>query len=806
VAESNGATAAHRSDLADMAGSGFAIGDDAIGAILSLVADHLGMRTAYLMRLLPEPGRTWIANVYNGPGGCDLPAGGEVAVADTFCSATLGTAGAAPLLIADISTDPVFRFHAAAAAFPAIGSYVGVPIRHADGTLLGTLCAVDPAPRPPLTPEQVDTLIVLARLLATSLAREDELAARRRAVGALQRGEDRFRALVQLTSDVVVIVDAAGLAHYVSPAIEQVLGHRDADLLGTALFDLIHPDDVAAIRGAFAATLASGPGIKPPIEFRLRRRDAGWAWIEAVGTNLLHNPAVGGVMFHCRDVTARRQAEAAGREREERLRTIVETVAEGIVFQQTDGRITACNASAERILGLTTDEMMGRTSLDPRWSTVRPDGSPLPAAEHPSMVALRTGVPASDELMGINTATGERRWISVNARPLFDGGATPVAVVSSFSDVTERETAAATLAAQVHRAERARHETNAILDAAGEGMLLIAPDRRIVATNRRFEELFAIAAGELLGRPFDAFAAHTERVFASADEVQQLVAGTLRDTEHRLMGTVRQRWPEPRELELASTPVVGADSEHLGRLYTFRDVTHEREVDRMKSEFVSMVSHEMRTPLTSITGYVDLLLDGEAGALDEIQNEFLGVVKHNAGRLVSLIEGLLDVSRIDAGKLSLEFAPVDLGAAVRQTATMLRPQLDGKRQRLTVDVPDDLTPVNADADRLAQIVTNLLSNAHKYTPAGGEIAIAAHVENDLVRVTVRDTGVGLSEEDLTRLFTRFFRARNPHATAGGTGLGLVITRSLVELHGGTMTVESAPGVGSTFGFTLPVAR
>lgn len=226
------------------------------------------------------------------------------------------------------------------------------------------------------------------------------------------------------------------------------------------------------------------------------------------------------------------------------------------------------------------------------------------------------------------------------------------------------------------------------------------------------------------------------------------------------------------------------------------------EANRLKTEFVSMVSHELRTPLTAIQGYVELLAEG-ADMPDRERHVCLASVKGNAERLLALVNDLLDLSRIEAGRIDLRCAAIELGPLIDGAAGSLRPVVDGKRQVLTLEVEDAHAAVWADADRVIQILTNLMSNASKYTPEGGSITVTARRVGDFARVEIRDTGIGLSAEQQGQLFTRFFRAqgRGP----GGTGLGLVITRLLVELHGGQITVSSAPDHGSTFSFSLPVA-
>ena len=227
-----------------------------------------------------------------------------------------------------------------------------------------------------------------------------------------------------------------------------------------------------------------------------------------------------------------------------------------------------------------------------------------------------------------------------------------------------------------------------------------------------------------------------------------------------------------------------------------------QEANRLKTEFVSMVSHELRTPLTSIQGYAELLLEDEQIA--EAHRESLTIVKNSSERLLELINDLLDLSQMEAGRLDLHRTSLDLARLIPEVAGSLRPLIEAKRQRLRLDLGETLPAVWADADRVTQILTNLISNAHKYTLVEGSITVAARRDNGFVRVDVSDTGTGLSPEDQAQLFTKFFRAQDRSPQAGrGTGLGLVITRLLVELHGGRITVSSAPGRGSTFSFSLP---
>jgi signal transduction histidine kinase len=235
-----------------------------------------------------------------------------------------------------------------------------------------------------------------------------------------------------------------------------------------------------------------------------------------------------------------------------------------------------------------------------------------------------------------------------------------------------------------------------------------------------------------------------------------------------------------------------------------RDITDRKLLDRMKDEFVGTVSHELRTPLTAIKGFIELVLDGDAGPVPDTQREFLEVAARNADRLGALINDILDVSRIESQRLEIRTEPTDLIGVLEEVAATFRVMAHNKGLTLRHDVPS-LPKVLGDAPRLVQVFSNLLSNAIKYTPKG-EVGVRATVTDRGVEVVVHDSGIGLTKEELPQLFTKFFRGRNPVVTeAGGTGLGLVIAKAIVEKHQGTVDVDSRPGEGTRFRVVLPVA-
>ena len=231
-----------------------------------------------------------------------------------------------------------------------------------------------------------------------------------------------------------------------------------------------------------------------------------------------------------------------------------------------------------------------------------------------------------------------------------------------------------------------------------------------------------------------------------------------------------------------------------------------RQADRAKSEFVSLVAHEMGTPLTSILCYSDVLLQERSEPLSEKQEQYVSVIRKNVGRMQILLSDLQDISRIEAGHLSLNIEPTNLATALQGALEATRGQIGARSQVLTLDLPEDLPLVGADPARLTQILINLIGNACKYTPDGGHIRVKAGPQGGYVCCAVADNGVGISPKDQKRLFTKFFRSDNPAVMEKqGTGLGLCIAKNLIELQGGQIEVESELGKGTTFWFTVPVA-
>ena len=352
---------------------------------------------------------------------------------------------------------------------------------------------------------------------------------------------------------------------------------------------------------------------------------------------------------------------------------------------------------------------------------------------------------------------------------------------------------------KAQRVESAKSQ--AILEGVADGVMVTDASGRVILFNAAAERTLDLSRDDVLGRTTgEMLGLYGSQAHDWMETIGQW-AGAPESYEGEEY-LAAQLDIEDRTVSVHLAPVL-MGSEFLGTVSVFRDVTAEVEADRAKTEFVSMVSHELRTPMTSIKGYADLLLMGSAGALSEPQERFLAIVRNNVDRLTTLVDDLLDISRIESGRLDLSPEPMEVTEAVGRVITSMQARADEKSQTLRSDLPAELPTVSADFDRVVQILANLVGNACQYTPDGGEILVSARPDGSKVQVSVRDTGVGIRAEDQESIFDRFFRADDPLVqSTPGTGLGLSIVKSLVEMQGGEIWVDSELGEGSTFTFTL----
>jgi NtrC-family two-component system sensor histidine kinase KinB len=255
--------------------------------------------------------------------------------------------------------------------------------------------------------------------------------------------------------------------------------------------------------------------------------------------------------------------------------------------------------------------------------------------------------------------------------------------------------------------------------------------------------------------------------------------------------------------QFSITPVRGKKGVLIGVVLLLRDVTRLTELDRLKSEFVMTASHELRTPLTSIGMSIDLLLEGSIKKLSEKEQQLLLAAHEDLQRLKVFVSNLLDLSKIEAGKMEMELSSIPVRALFEKAVTVFKTQSQEKAVNLSFDVPEELPNVKADDNKISWVLTNLISNALRYTPSGGQIKLSAESFGPSVQISVSDDGQGIPYEYQSKIFDKFVQVKSDKAV-GGSGLGLAICKEVVRAHGGTIWVDSVPGSGSTFTFTLPI--
>jgi len=375
------------------------------------------------------------------------------------------------------------------------------------------------------------------------------------------------------------------------------------------------------------------------------------------------------------------------------------------------------------------------------------------------------------------------------------GDFTPLQSAAAQDELTDLSDAVGGMVAQlgqtIHTLTDERNRSAAILGSMVEGVAVVGGDERILYCNQAFEQILELPQGSSQGKKLVEGLRQAELVTA----VRQVLSGGDDVTGEVEVGTVRRR-----SFSVTAAPVRAAGTSSA--VLVLHDITELRRLERVRRDFVANVSHEFKTPLTAIQGFAETLL---GGALDDKANirRFMEIIREHAQRLARLTDDLLKLSRIEAGKLDLESRPVNVAALVNGCVETARLKAESKGLHIVVDLPSGLPPVRGDAIQLGEVLQNLVDNALQYTPSGGRIDVTAYSNGHEVVFTVADTGIGIPESDLARIFERFYRVDTARSReAGGTGLGLSIARHIVDAHGGRIWVESAVGQGSRFRFSI----
>jgi len=550
-------------------------------------------------------------------------------------------------------------------------------------------------------------------------------------------------------------------------------------------------------------------------EFKMKRKDGTIFFSEHSVVPLTDDEGKNmGWVSVVRDITERKKAGDELRMHKNRLQSLFETMAEGVVLTSLDGQIVQANSAAERILGISLTEIESRNYVTPEWETLRPDGTLMPPEEMAGSRAMKEKLPVTDTVMGVKRLDGSVSWINVSAAPLINRAGEFEGIVGTFTDITER------LRAE-KEAQALKTQMEFILGATKTGLDIIDAKFNIHYIDPEWKKVYGDYAGHKCYQYFMdrntpcpdcgvLKALQTKSIIVTEEvllkensrPIQVTTIPFQNDAGEWLVAEVNvditERKRAEQELQQTNLDLTIAieQSNKLAELA--------REANKAKSEFLANMSHEIRTPLNGVIGMTGLLLDMD---LNAEQHEYAQIAHISGEILLSLINDILDLSKIEAHKLELEMLDFDLRSTLREFADLLAIDSHEKRLELVCLVePEVPSFLRGDPGRLRQILVNLGNNAVKFTKKG-KIVIRVSLDcedkrNATLRFSIRDTGIGIPASRQHILFSPFAQVDGSTTRQyGGSGLGLVISKQLAELMGGRIGLESKEGIGSTFWFT-----
>jgi PAS domain S-box-containing protein len=687
--------------------------------------------------------------------------------------------------------------------------------------------------------------------------RRDKTAKRKRTEELMRKSEERYRDLVENATDLIQSVTPEGSFIYVNRAWRETLGYSEDEIPGLSLMDIVHPDSKAHCAETLQRVMAR-ENIER-VEAMFVAKDGRTITVEGNVNCRFKDGKPFATRGIFRDVTERKQVEETLRESEARYKALFAGAPEGmLVADLQTQQFRHANPAICRMFGYTEEEFLrlGVTDIHPKESLsyvltefeAQARGEKLLSADLPCQ-----------------RKDGSLFYANVNAVMVALDGLR--CIVGFFTDVTERKKAEEALRSHAAELEdlnrqlvRAHDELNASRSQLVEKSALLQSvvEAQVVPLSEKLQGTAGMVFSRLAGVvPAGAFALAIVSedqplvlIFAPVglsrrvtDEIRHRMSKAAEIVLGRKLSRTIPFWFEPITqgstkvgpirshaiLPLASpdleTQVLGGmfsgkadafEDDHvalfsaagvsLASLYLGR-IAHakEEELRWRQSEFVATVSHELRTPIHSIWGFVKLLLAGKVQD-EETRREFLGIVDGECAHLTALVGDFLDVSKIEAGRMETRRELFSLDELVNKTVAAFKTVADDRALTIDTDLPEDLPPVEGDTERLGQVLTNLLGNASKFSEDGGTIMVRVRVEGPELVVSVQDQGIGIATEALPYLFERFYQVDDSRTRwQGGAGLGLYISRQIVEAHGGRIWVDSIVGEGSTFSFAIPVA-
>ncbi len=634
-----------------------------------------------------------------------------------------------------------------------------------------------------------------------------DITARKQAEASLLESERRFRRTFELAGSGVAHIGMDRRFLRVNRRLCEILGYPQDELLRLTGRQISHPDDLDVIN-AQRPRLYAGEIDSVRVEKRYLRKDGSIVWVSF--TMVVERDAAGKPQYEIAffdDITARKQAEAALRESEERFRSVVDSANDGILVYDKQLNVIAGNLAAERILGLPLANIIGAAGFTSLLPCVHADGSPILPDERPTRLTVKSGKPLTGQIVGIYRADGSMNWVSVNTGFLRRPGDTDwYGVVSTIGDITKQRHAELALSAS----EALYRQT---FELATAGIAHVDLSGRFMKVNRRLCEILGYGEQELIGRPVKEISHPEDRNLTDSQRmrVRSGEKPSVRFEKRYIRKSGAIVW-----VDLSVALACDASGVPQYEIALFDDITERKkaeaalreaheELKRSNAEleqFAYVASHDLQEPLRMVSSYTQLLMRRYGDKLDGDAKDFTAFIVDGATRMKQLIEDLLAYSRV--GTRDKNFKPVDAESSLKRALTNLRAAIQDSGATVT---QDKLPTIPCDEVQLAQLFQNLIGNALKFRKP--DVAPAVHVgaaeQGAEWEFMVRDNGIGIEPQYFERIFMVFQRLHDK-GEYPGTGIGLAIVKKVVERHGGRIWVQSQPGAGTTFHFTMPKER
>ena len=624
-----------------------------------------------------------------------------------------------------------------------------------------------------------------------------DITQRKFAEKALRESEKRYQTLIETSQDGISLFDLTGKLLYFNQRKKLMMGYEsDEEFIKINTLDMIHPDDRELGQNLFAELMVTG-GISNK-ELRIIKKDGTFFWAEFNAQIL--KEAEGSqqyIMDTMRDITERKRNAEDMRLRLSQLRQIIDLVPSYIFAKDIDGKFLLVNKALSEVFGLEPEEITGKTDRDYGATEEQADGY-----RKADMTVIERGVPLFIPEEQVLRKDGELGWFQTVKIPYKHPGWDRPAILGVATEISER----IKIEDELRRSEERFRK---LFESHAAVKLLIDPESgSIIDANKAAAEFYGWNIEKLRGMNiFDICMLSREELKQRLEKSNQ-DKGIFFESVHRLANG------SARDVEIFASRINIEDHKYLHTIV--HDITDKKRIltdliiakekseesDRLKTAFMHNISHEIRTPMNAIVGFTSLMESSDLS--EETRKQYFDIISQSSNQLLSIISDIVDISNIETGHLKITSEKVNINILLRNLyeQNSYKARLENISFKVSVALNDSSAITICDEIKLIQVISNLLNNAFKFT-SKGSVEFGYSTVNDYLQFYVKDTGTGISEENFSKIFDRFYQIENPFIKPGGTGLGLSICKAYVELMGGRIWLESEPGKGSTFYFTLP---